>query len=337
MKTDSGGYSAGRLTRRSFVAASGGAVAAAALSGVAPRRAARAAEDFAGKSIRVLTWTDETGQAALRNIAQPFESMTGAKVLSDLTAATSEMVAKIKASAANQQYDVVILSGVGAIELANQGMLDKPDLALLPNNERIGADFRTGASGFGVGYLLWCDGLLFNTQTMAAPPDSYLRLWDDDRAGRIFLPPPDWIEAMYLTVVAARVAGGDERNPDGGFELLAELRDRVLLLGQNPPQIADLIRAGSIDLGGPYSPMHVPDFLRQPEYNVGATLNLEEGFFYDLQFMVVPKGHPGDTAVIHAFMNYALSADVQAKMAEEVFYGPTNMDTRLSEAARNSP
>lgn len=321
------------LERRSVLTTIAASVATLGAPGVVGR--ALAAGQFSGKQIRILTWTDETGQAAGRNIAEPFQQQTGAKVIADLTGATSEMVAKVKASAANPQYDVVILSGVGAVELANAGLLAKPETDLLPNLARVVPNLRLGASGYGVGYLLYTDGLIYSTRTFKEAPKSWRVLWDTK--DKIFLPPPQWIEAMVLTVMAARLAGSDEKNPEPGFKLLEQLKSRVVILGESPQQVAELFRAGTIAVGGAYSPMLMPEFIKNPEYHMSGTLGMEEGFFYDLQFMVMPKGHPGENKVTHAFINYALDAGVQAKMAENVWYGPINQDAKLSEAAMKSP
>jgi putative spermidine/putrescine transport system substrate-binding protein len=178
---------------------------------------------------------------------------------------------------------------------------------------------------------------LYNTQSFSTPPDTYAVLWDEKYKGRIYLPTPQFTQAMELTVIAARMAGGDEHNPEPGFKKLEELKDSVLTLGENPPQIAELFRANALDVGGVESPMMFPPYIRNPDYNLSATLNLKEGFFYDLQFMIIPKGHPGDDEVTHAVINYALNPEVQGKMAEEVWYGPISQDTVLSEKAKASP
>ena len=326
-----------RLTRRGFVVSAG---AAATLSGfplVLSGKPARGAKQFEGKTIRILTWTDVTGQAAVQHIAQPFQETTGAKVVADLTGATSEMVAKVKASAANPQYDVVILSAVGAFELAQAGLLQKPDVSRLANLSDVIPDARLGADGHAVGYLLWCDGILYNTKVFGSAPESFGVLWDEQHAGKIVLPPPHWAAAMDLTVVAARMAGGDEYNPEPGFKKLEELKDRVLLLSGNPAQISDLIRSGALNVGAPFSPNMWPEFLGKPEYNLSLTLAPKEGFFFDLQYMVMLKDHPGDDDVAHAFVNFALDPAVQGRMAEAVFYGPINQKTVLSEKAKTIP
>jgi putative spermidine/putrescine transport system substrate-binding protein len=296
------------------------------------------AKQFDGKQIRVLTWSDATGQAAVRNIFQPFEEMSGAKVVADLTGTTSEMVAKIKASAAKPQYDVVILSGVGAYTLAGAGLLDKPDLANIPNIENVFQDYRTGASDLGIGYYLWSDGLLFNTKIYSVPPRSYKVLWDDSNTGKISIPPANNVLALELIIIANKIAGSDAMaNPDPGFEMLARLKDRVLTNSTNANQLADLFRTGSLNASGVYSPLEMSGFIPNPEYNVSGTYDLEEGFFVDLQFMVIPKGHPGDSDVIYGLINHALDPTVQGKMAEAVWYGPINEKAQLSDKAKKSP
>jgi putative spermidine/putrescine transport system substrate-binding protein len=332
--TDRSGFTK-PLRRRSFLKGTAAIAAAAALPMPLVRTAN--AQEFAGKELRVLTWSDATGQAAVKNILQTFEAATGARVIPDLTGTTSDMIAKIRASAARPQYDLVILSGFGANSLAEAGLLDPADVAAIPNLADVSSNYQTGANGFGVGYFLWSDGLVFNTKTYADGPKSYGVLWDDSNAGKIFLPPADNLYALELIIVASKLAGGDAQNPDAGFELLKQLKDRSLAVTSNANQIGELFRSGSLNAGGVYSPLELSPFISKPEFNVSGTYDLDEGFFVDLQYMVVPKGHPGDTAAINALINHALNPEVQAKMAEVVWYGPINGKTVLSDAAKASP
>lgn len=333
------------LSRRQFMVKAGAAAATAGVFGLTggfptilgAQPAHAATKNFKGKSLRVLTWTDESGKAAVKHILKPFQAMTGARVIPDLTAATSEMVAKVKASAAKPQFDLIILSGVGAIELAKAGLLQKPDYNLIPNIQRVFPNLRTGADGYATGYFLWTEGLLYNKRSFSKPPKSYKVLWDPKHKGRIYLPTPQFTQAMELTVVAARMAGGSMKNPEPGFKKLEELKDSVLTLGENPPQIAELFRANALDVGGVESPLMFPTYIRNPSYHLSATLDLEEGFFYDLQYMIIPKNHPGDDEATHALINYALDPVVQGKMSETVWYGPINQDTKIPESAAEYP
>src|SRR5713226_6740017 len=103
------------VTRRRFIKTVGAASVAAATFSTPFIHANAAETKFKGKVLRLLTWSDDTGLAALRNIAATFEAKTGAKVIADRTGSTSEMVAKLKAAGSKPQYDVITLAGVGAV------------------------------------------------------------------------------------------------------------------------------------------------------------------------------------------------------------------------------
>lgn len=112
------------LNRRQFIKTVGVASVAAAAMSMPFIRASASDTRFAGKTLRLLTWSDDTGLAALRNIAATFEAKTGAKVIADRTGSTSEMVAKLKAGGDRPQYDIITLAGVGAEGLAAAGLLE---------------------------------------------------------------------------------------------------------------------------------------------------------------------------------------------------------------------
>ena len=325
------------ITRRQMLKAGVSQAAGAAALGFPAVHALAQQRRFAGKTLRILTWSDDTGLAVLRNIAQPFEALTGARVIADRSGSTSEMVARLKASGGRPQYDVITLAGVGAVTLAQAGLLDRPDLNQLPNLAHVDPRFRTGADGHGIGYLLWTGGLLYNTRTFPTAPASYEEIWNAKYARRLFLPPATWTDALDTVVAAARLDGGGLADAEAGFKRLARLKDRVLTFGENPTQLAELFRSNALDIGGVYAPAFFSKQLKDPNSGMGATYDLKEGFFADLMFTVMPKARPGDAAVAHAFINHTLDAAVQGHMAEDVLNGPVNQKAVLSADAKKSP
>jgi putative spermidine/putrescine transport system substrate-binding protein len=324
------------IQRRQLVKA-GAAVLAAGTMGFPAIHARAQSRRLAGKTLRILTWSDDTGLAVLRDIAQTFEEQTGCKVIADRTGGTGDMVAKLKAGGARAQYDVMHMAGVGAVSLAAAGLLEKPDLNQLPNLKDVDPRHATGADGFGIGYLLWTGGMIYNTRTFKAPPTSYEEMWNPKYAKRVFLPPATWTDALDTIVAAAKTTGGSAINPEGGFKKLAELRDRVLTFGENPTQIAELFRSNSLDIGGVYAPAFFTKELKDPNSGLGATYNLKEGFFADLMYTVIPKAHPGESEVANAYINHSLDPVVQGRLAEDVLNGPVNHKAVLSADARKSP
>ena len=292
---------------------------------------------YTGKTLRLLTWSDDTGLAVLNHIAKTFEAKTGAKVVADRTGGTGDMVAKVKAGGSKPQYDVMMMAGVGGVTLADAGLLEKPDLNKLSNLKDVDPRFRTGASDHGIGYLLWTGGVIYNTKAFKEPPKSYAEMWDAKFKKRVFLPPSNWTDSLDTIIAAALINGGDAKNFEPGFKKLEELKGSVLTFGENPTQIAELFRSNALDVGGVYPPAFFGKELNDPSSNMGATYDLKEGFFADLLYTVMPKARPGDTDMTHAFINHSLDPVVQGKLAEAVLNGPVNQKAVLSEEAKKSP
>jgi putative spermidine/putrescine transport system substrate-binding protein len=321
-----------KFSRRHLLATSAGLAATLAMPSIVR------AQPLAGKEVRLLTWSDNTGLAVLDHIAKPFEEKTGARVIADRTGSTSEMVAKLRAAGDRPQYDVITLAGVGGVELAGDGLLAKPDLNMLPNLEQVDPRFRTGADGHGIGYLLWTGGLIYNTKTFAEPPTSYAQMWDAAHQNRLFLPPATWTDALDTIFATGKMIGGDGTNADQAFAKLAELRESILTFGENPAQLSELFRSDALDIGGVYAPAFYAKELMDPaNSNMGATYDVDEGFYADLMYTITPKSKPGDDDVVHAFIDYTLDAEVQGIMAEAVLNGPINQNAVMSEAAKASP
>lgn len=289
------------------------------------------AQQFAGKKIKLLTFSNLSGQLVVEHIAKPFEKMTGAEVVADLSPSAADMVSKVKASASNQQYDVVILPGVGGRDLIDNGLAEALDPGKVPNLSKVLPDLSAPVDGKALTFMLNPDGLIYNSQTFKTAPDSYEMLWDPKYSGRIVLPPPAWIQAMFVTILATRFAGTDVQHPEPGFEKLAELKDDILMLGESPPQVAEAIRANTADLAGSFPALFFAGFLFNPSYNLKATVRLKEGYFCQPQYLVMPVGHPGDADVIHAFMNFALEKEPQAAVSAGQFAASVNVDVEVPE------
>ena len=320
--------------RRQAIKTIGAALAASTLP--MPFINLRAQEhNFSGKTLRLLTWSDDTGAAALRNIAATLHGEDRRE--GDRRSRRRHLRHGRQGQGRGRPPD---LRRDHARRRRRRGSRrcgparQARSRQAAESQGRARAQYRTGANGFGVGYLLWSDGLIYNTSTVKTPPSSYEALWDPKYAGRLFLPPPEWAEAVDLAIIAAKMSGGSQQNIDPGFKKLAQLKDRVMTLGENPNQVADLFRTGSLDIGGIYSPAFFPDQIRKPEYKMGVTYGMKEGFATQLMFTVIPKSHPGDSDLIHAFINHSLDAGVQGRMAADVLNGPVNSKAMIPAASR---
>src|SRR5262249_39739254 len=71
-------------------------------------------------------------------------------------------------------------------------------------------------------------------------------------------------------------------------------------------------------------------------YPIGIAHNLKEGIFATPGCAAIAKGHPDKREVADAFINEALGADAQTRMAQAQWFGPTNRKVKLTpDVARN--
>ncbi|MGY5775179.1 extracellular solute-binding protein [Rhizobium sp. LEGMi135b] len=287
------------------------------------------AASLQGKSIRLLTFNSLSGQLVVEHVAKPFEKLTGCRVIAELSPSAADMVAKVKASAANQQYDIVVLGAAGGRDLVDSGLAETPDLNKVPNIAKTLPSVKEGADGKALSFLLTPEGMIYNTTAFSSAPTSFEAMWDRKYQGRVVLPPATWAQATYTILRTARMAGGDQMNVEPGFARLEELRDSILMLAESPPQVAEAVRANAIAVGGSLPALYFASNLNNPQYNLAATVRLKEGLYCQRQYMVMPKGHPGDTDAILAFMDFGLSAEPQAAVAVGQFSAPVNVDSKV--------
>lgn len=96
--------------------------------------------------------------------------------------------------------------------------------------------------------------------------------------------------AMDLIIIAAGLAGGDEHNIEPGFKKLAELKDRVVTLGENPNQSPSCSAPVSLDMGGaPVRSGLLPEADPRSSLQPGCHVRLHEEGFTDLMLSVMPK------------------------------------------------
>ena len=168
--------------------------------------------NFSGKTLRLLTWSDDTGAAALRNIAATFTAKTGAKVIADRADGTSGMVAKVKAAGDRPTYDVITLAGVGAVGSRRCGSAGQARSRQAAESE----GRRAAVSNWRKRLRCRLSAVvrrpdLQHVDRQDAALDRTKRCGIPKYAGRLFLPPPEWAEAVDLAIIAAKMSAARSR------------------------------------------------------------------------------------------------------------------------------
>lgn len=307
------------VSRRTFLATT----AAAAMAGTFKAQAA----NFEGQTLRVQFWGGSDGLAIQKYIVDPFMKATGAKVVVE-EGVTSASIAKVTAQKNDPQIDVAFLDDVGVFALNRQGLLDKIDLSKVPNAQDVYPAFILD-DGFGIGFWTYITTILHNKKGPA--PASWEDLWSPAYQGKVLVPAITDTQALLLTIMAAQLGGGSLENLEPAWPRLKALKPQVFSFIENRALDAQVLQAGQATAA-----VDIPTYFKpymEGNSDIGVTTDLKEGYFAITGAAVLVKGSKGDRDLAHAFINQALSPEAQAGFATDVWYGPTNQKTVVSESA----
>jgi putative spermidine/putrescine transport system substrate-binding protein len=254
----------------------------------------------------------------------PFERATGARVIVE-EGNTSASIAKVRAQKADPQLDLIFLDDIGVLTLAREGVLDKIDLAKLPNAQDVHKSYVI-ADQYGIGFFNYITTILYNEKRTPAPT-SWTDLWKPDLKGKVLSPKITDTQGLLLTVMAARLNGGDLANLAAAWPKLTELKPNVHSQIENRALAAEALESGealyAVDI-----PYYFKAYIDRG-FPIVMTTDLKEGFFSITGSAAIVKGGKGNRDIVYALIDQALSPDSQAGMAKELWYGPTNPKAQL--------
>ncbi|HTX52974.1 MAG TPA: ABC transporter substrate-binding protein [Candidatus Baltobacteraceae bacterium] len=310
----------GRVRRRDVLKGMGGIAVGAAMSGLGRARRAEAQRRFDGETVRVQFWAGPEGQTIRSGVVEPFIQKTGTKVV--VTEGwTSASIAKARAEKANPSTSVYLLDDYGAIAAGREGVFEPLDLSRIPNAADVDPRFVL-ENKLGIGFFTYVTGLVYNTNIVKTPPTSWKVLWDPQYKGKIAIPPVAAGPALHMAIVAAMVNGGNQHNMEPAWDALKALKPNVAVMEQSGAVLAELLRTGEVALV--MRTVYLFKSYIEQGYPIGISLNMQEGFFATPGCAAITRNHPDKIDPIYAFVNETLSGDAQAKMAQLLWFGPTN-------------
>lgn len=300
------------------------AVTLFALTGAAP---AMCAGPLDGQTIRVQFWGGSDGLVIRKNIVDPFVKATGARVVVE-EGNTSASIAKVRAQKEDPQLDVVFCDDIGVLTLAREGVLDKLDLAKMPHAKEIHPTYVIG-DGYGIGIFNYITTLLYNPKLTSAPT-SWNDLWKPEYKGKVLSAKITDTQGLLETVMAAMLGGGSLDDLDPAWPKLEALKPNIHSFIENRALDAEALRSGealiAVDI-----PYYFKPYIDRG-YPIAMTTDLKEGFFSITGSAALVKGGKGSREAAYAFIDRALTAEAQAGLAKELWYGPTNANTKLDPA-----
>jgi putative spermidine/putrescine transport system substrate-binding protein len=314
------------MPRRSLLKGFGGSIAGTTL-GIAATTPAFGQPRFAGETLHMQFWAGPEGQTIRDGAVDPFTKDTGVNV-SVTEGDTTLSLAKLRAEKARPTTSVFLLDEVGVITGQHEGLLEPLDYSRLSNAARIAPRFIV--QNWGIGFMTYITTLVYNKELVKEPPTSWSALWDPKYKGKIAIPPAGNGSSFQLAIMAAMLNGGDQYHMDAAWPALEKLKPNVAYMETNTAVLAELLKSGDVQIV-----MRLPYYFKQyidKGYPIGIANVLREGIFTFTGCACLVKNHPDKLVVAEAFINELLGVDAQTRMANILWFGPTNRDVKIPDA-----
>lgn len=275
----------------------------------------------------VSIWGGHWKEAVEQAVGIPFTKATGIPVEYEV-GETNQRLAKARATKGNPQADVTFTTSHVARLYNSEGLLESIPRAALTNARDVIPDAFKG--DYAVGLYATAYALAVRTDMVREPITSWNDLWSPALKGKIILPAFD---PSAIIIASARLEGGDEFAWEKGWERLRLLKPSVIAFYATGVQSIEMMRRGEAAVGL----MNSPNINALQKEGVPVKLVIpREKAIVTVDVITVLKGTKKKDAAVK-FVDFALSPEVQGKIAMAYGATPTSTKAVLSQEFRNRP
>lgn len=238
-----------------------------------------------------------------------------------------EQVAKLTASPQSPPFDVVLIDE-GPFNAADKELFEKVPVDLIENYSQVHPDL-VSPDGWGPTTGLQVIGLAYNPSTVSAPPTSWNDLLDPKYKGKVSMQGMQTTQGTSVMVQLAKMKGGSEADIEPAFKALKdELKPNLNGIAANSGALATLFQQGEVDL----APHDLNNVISLKAKGVDIDwVAPQEGAIALRPAQQIVKNTAASIELAAAFINAALSEEVQTAMAAEPYYFlPSNKNVALS-------
>jgi spermidine/putrescine transport system substrate-binding protein len=270
--------------------------------------------------LNVYNWGDYIDE----DIFELFEEETGIKINYETYATNEEMYTKIKKG--GTKYDLAIPSEYMIEKMIREEMLEKIDLSKIPNFVNIDEDFKNLSfdpeNAYSVPYFWGTVGIIYNTELIDEPIESWNVLWDEKYAGQFTM-----MDSQRDSIMVALKKLGYSMNTKN----LDELEEaKQLLIEQKPMVLAyvgdnvkDMLISGEAAMAVVWSGEASAVIQEYDEFEYVLPVEGSNKWFDNI---VIPKGAKNiDEA--HQFIDFLCRPDIGFLNADYVGYSTVNSET----------
>lgn len=270
---------------------------------------AGAVEDT-GITINVYNWGEyiSTGDDVLMNVNEEFYNRTGIRVNYTTFDTNEALYTKLKSGGVS--YDVIIPSDYMIAKMIGEDMLEELNFDNIPNFSKIDDRFKNNCeydpeNKYSVPYTWGQVGILYNSEYVTKPVDSWEILWDTDYSKSILM----FDNQRDAFGIAQKLLGYSFNSTDENeFKAAADkLKEQKSV---KPTYVMDQIFDKLASEDAYIAPYYSGDFLTIHDLNDKIQMSIpKEGTNLFVDAMCIPKGCSNKEAA-EAYINFMCETDV---------------------------
>jgi spermidine/putrescine-binding protein len=272
--------------------------------------------------LNLLLWEGYGGT----QLIDSFEKQYGVKINVTYISSNDDVLAKIRTKSG--AYDVVPATTDVSGEYINAGLVQPIDISQISNLAKVLAPFQNlpqlSGNGrvYGVPHLWSADPIIYNTDVVKTPQDSYKILWDPKYAGRISL--YNDISSLWIGALVNGYADPYNLTDAQLASVVSSLRQQKVLVKKYWSSGGDLIslfQTKEVVLAQGWNYMYVQ--LKNQGAHIGR-INPPNNLGWVDSLMVPANAKHAQAAAL--WINWALSGQSQASTATGSGYSPVNAE-----------
>jgi len=263
-------------------------------------------------------------------IGTPFENEKLGRVQYETEGSGAVLLGKLQAQRDNPPFNVFMMTRSFSTRGANAGLVSSLSPEEVPALREVHQE-AVLKNGSGTAMVYDSFDVMYDTTKVSAPITSWLDLWRPDLKGKLVLPSSALAGTILFVVISvARSLGGGERDVEGAFRKLKELKSNVRLFYSDPNQATQLIERGEIVAAAQYS-IRIGHVMKGNPSIARATP--KEGVVAVPYDLCVTKSSPNQD-VSKRYVNFALSPKIQESLAANLLAIPVNRSVKVPAAVQ---
>jgi putative spermidine/putrescine transport system substrate-binding protein len=278
-----------------------------------------------GGSLNMVAWEGYADPSFVK----PFEQSTGCKVNVTYAGSSDEMFAKFR-SGGGSVYDLVSASGDASLRFVHSGAVQPVDLSKIPNWKNIAPGLKSpphntvNGKHYGVSFMWGPDTLIYNTKTFKKAPTSWSVIYSKQYRGKVTIPDnPIQIADVAVYLHYAHPYNLTDAQLNKIKSVLIAQHPLIRKYWTSAGEFDSLFKGGEAVVGAGWPLMTVQ--LKASHVPVAETIPHEGATGWADTWML--STHSQHVACAYAWMNYAISPQVQKKVVAVTDYSPANLKT----------